>query len=315
MIAFHLPLREEPVQTLMSTARLPEGWCTVHPADRQLLESLLAGPIEYVDHPDLHEPTALAELKTRLGWPQGESPAEILSTIHPHDQRPLGSQEEVLLFKAYNLARLRFAELLAGAAGLPLSEERIAGLLGWGRVTLALRNRIAIANIGLVVSTARRMRCTVLDLQEAISAGHLALLRSIERFDCARGYKFSTYACQGIFQRILHAAEAVRNYNRRFVAEYEPSLDKADLQTQRHAEQLGDLAGALDLVWRGNKAKLSDLEREVLRCRFALGQQGNPMTLKAVGAVIGITKERVRQIQKRALAKLRSALERDFVAA
>ena len=39
------------------------------------------------------------------------------------------------------------------------------------------------------------------------------------------------------------------------------------------------------------------------------------MTLKAVGAVIGITKERVRQIQKRALAKLRSALERDFVAA
>ncbi len=68
-----------------------------------------------------------------------------------------------------------------------------------------------------------------------------------------------------------------------------------------------------------NVANLNDVEKRVIRARFALdaldSEQAQPMTLEQVGAIIGVTKERVRQIQNKALEKLRQTLEEGILAA
>jgi RNA polymerase primary sigma factor len=68
-----------------------------------------------------------------------------------------------------------------------------------------------------------------------------------------------------------------------------------------------------------NTANLNEIEQRVLRARFALGtpssEQQDPMTLEEVGQIIGVTKERVRQIQNKALEKLRKCFEDSVLAA
>ena len=68
-----------------------------------------------------------------------------------------------------------------------------------------------------------------------------------------------------------------------------------------------------------NLADLNEVEQKVIRARFALdtvdADEARPMTLEQVGQIIGVTKERVRQIQNKALEKLRQTLEEGILAA
>jgi DNA-directed RNA polymerase sigma subunit (sigma70/sigma32) len=65
--------------------------------------------------------------------------------------------------------------------------------------------------------------------------------------------------------------------------------------------------------------KLSDRQKEVLELRFGLGNEMNPIALEAIGNKWGITRERVRQLQERALKRLRIMLDNapknDFIQA
>ena len=68
-----------------------------------------------------------------------------------------------------------------------------------------------------------------------------------------------------------------------------------------------------------NRAELSDIETEVIEHRFGIKtpndkrDEPQPLTLEQVGKIIGVTKERVRQIQNKALEKIRLSLEEDFL--
>ena len=108
-------------------------------------------------------------------------------------------------------------------------------------------------------------------------------------------------------------------YRGRFPTEYDPSMEKSDfMETKREGEH-GDFMEELQGVLQQNLADLSDVEWTVIQSRFALNaasdEKPRPKTLEEVGAIIGVTKERVRQIQNKALRKLRTALEESIVAA
>jgi RNA polymerase sigma factor (sigma-70 family) len=304
-----------------AVAPAPRDLSRLDEADRYLIEKTLAEPFEYVAHPLFEQLDAEkilfggpAELRPGTTWfveTASSSPAEPGgSTLKPDVERRL--------FQRFNYARMRVAVILREYRGRRIDRQAVQRILGWLHRALMIRGRLAQANIPLVISMGKRSRFHGLDANEVISAGNFALLRSIDRFDCSRGFKFSTYACQGIIQRILHVVDSTRRYRSHFVSDYDETLERDDSSVRRHQAQEQEYVDELREVLATNRARLTSLETVVIQHRFGLGgaaEDREGRTLKEIGELMGVTKERVRQIQKRALEKLRSVMERECLAA
>ncbi len=104
-------------------------------------------------------------------------------------------------------------------------------------------------------------------------------------------------------------------YRQRFPTDFDPKLEKSNyLEVKRTAFEK-DAAEEVRRIVMENRAELSDVERTVIEHRFGLesGELEKPMTLEQVGQIIGVTKERVRQIQNKAMEKIRLQLEAHFL--
>ena len=220
----------------------------------------------------------------------------------------LSGKDEAALFLRYNYARYRLGKLLAQARSRPSRELRSQSDL-WYRRMMDCKESLARANMALVVAMAKRTRIPNAEFSELISDGNMALLRSIEKFDVSRGFKFSTYACRSILKGFNHLATKTGRYRRLFPTEYDPEMERSDRDVHRHEIERRDSLEELREVLRSERAGLSLLERRVLTHRYAIGGSSDRVrTLAEVGKAVGLTNERVRQIQNVALIKLRAAM-------
>ena len=310
----------EPVQNrtrrtsvVPSVQRPPARQLAQFDADSQkLILRLLQEPLEYVDHPRFRSPAAERILFGRMGrsrpdeWPRlwASGPTTVLAP-----------DEETRLFQQFNYARMRQVKLLRRYRRKRMPLEKLRILLSWARLAGAARCRIVESNMPLVLAMARRARPGGLDFSELISEGNFALLRSVDKFDCSRGFKFSTYACRAILKSFSRVMMRNGRYRNRFPVEFEPSLERSDHMERQRQRLEGDCVEQITAILAENRAALNDMERQVIRPRFALdavAEGASFKTLEQVGEAIGVTKERVRQIQNRALRKLRTALEEDL---
>jgi RNA polymerase sigma factor (sigma-70 family) len=286
-----------------------EPWQPIGEADRILLERILTEPIEYFDCPIFHAPEAEAVLFGRAAPTirAAESPAP---GGRKSGRRILDSSEENRLFQQFNYARLRQLRIVQKYQGrrMPLHSQR--ELLEWAKRAIQARSRIAEANTPLVMAMAKRVNMPHVDFCELLSEGNLALLRCISKFDLGRGFKFSTYACRSILKSFARVAVKTRRYRSHFPAEYDPVLDRGDLEERHHHEAEDRCLHEMRAILRSNRAALTATEQAVIRARFLPDEAAPdaPLTLKQIGRLIGVTKERARQIQNRALAKLRQSL-------
>jgi len=153
-----------------------------------------------------------------------------------------------------------------------------------------------------------------MDLGEIISEGNLALLRAIDKFRIERGFKFSTYACNAINHALGRLRKRWIRQRKRYCASYEPDYDRSDYQETRHEAHERDCVDELRQILTTNSSDLTDTEKKIIAHRFfRQHDDGKRMTLVEVGKLIGMTKERVRQIQNRALLKLRTTLDERFL--
>ena len=91
---------------------------------------------------------------------------------------------------------------------------------------------------------------------------------------------------------------------------WEPDLQKVDWNEHRQQEETQDWLEHIRVIMRDNLANLSDMEQSVIGMRFPIGQKTCKYdTLRKIGDILGLSKERIRQIQKNALAKLRQTAE------
>ena len=225
----------------------------------------------------------------------------------------LTARQEAALFLRYNYARYRLGKLVA-AQHRRKSLLRARQMVVWFCRALDSRADIVAANMALVLAMAKRTRIPNVEFGEVVSEGNMALLRSIEKFDVARGFKFSTYACRAILKGFNRLATKTGRYRQRFPTEYDPALEPSDYDVHKHEMQHADILSALREILGRNRAGLSRVERTVVRERFALGREGKRRTLAEVGGMVGLTNERVRQIQNLALGKIRTALNDAYLA-
>ena len=177
----------------------------------------------------------------------------------------------------------------------------------WAKRWKIVRDFIVEENMGLVFAMMTRFRIHSAEWDELRSEALLALLRSVEGFDPTRGVRFSTYACNAILRGLIQAERRAAKRRVRFPMEYDVSFERPGPSEDRWSELYVD---RLHRALNSDKVELTERESEILGWRFPLGG-GDAMTLEAIGDTIGLSKERVRQIQKSALTKIRAVLEAD----
>jgi len=316
------------VRKLRPTAKMPpastQRQLTPHEIER--LEKRLAEPVECIFDPSFRRATwpAVGEVveraSNRLAGPMPpDTPAEELPRPVAATQL-LSPEEERALFLRFNYCRYSVVRLLARFRGRRLTRAAARELLRWDEMAQELRTEIVRANTSLVLAMARRSRNSGVELGELVSEGNLALLRCVDKFDAARGFKFSTYACRAILASFSRAGAKAARHRTQFPTAFDPAMERSDYQETQRARIEHECVEDLKRILFENSADLSQVERKVLAARFSLGQFGakaepRRKTLDQVGDLLGVSKERVRQIQNQAMVKIRAVLEERLLAA
>lgn len=181
------------------------------------------------------------------------------------------------------------------------------------------RNKLIEANLKFVTNIARNYKGLGLSYSDLIQEGNAGLFKAVDRFDPDKGFKFISYAVNWIRQSIL---EALNKKN---------SLKSAELPTETNEEILSDEfrkdLNINDISLEDVYIDLSDDEKrrekdiiditkflltgltsreKYIVCQYNGINEKKPKTLEEIGNNLGITKERVRQINEKAMKKLRA---------
>ncbi len=224
----------------------------------------------------------------------------------------LTKEQEVCLFRRMNYLKYRAAKLRESldpkqAASSVLDEvERLQ------KQALAVKNQIIRANLRLVVSIAKRHVGSTNSFDELVSDGNMSLIRAVEKFDYARGNKFSTYATWAIMKNFARSIPTEQHQRDRFVTGHEEMFAATADRRSNETEFEHDLAQMRTSIAK-ILGRLEDRERAIIMARFGLDESGEPHTLEEVGEELGVTKERVRQLEVRAMGKLRQFADEEHI--
>jgi RNA polymerase primary sigma factor/RNA polymerase sigma factor len=174
------------------------------------------------------------------------------------------------------------------------------------------KNQIIRANLRLVVSIAKRHVGPAENFFELVSDGNMSLIRAVEKFDYSRGNKFSTYASWAIMKNFARTIPDEHRRRDRFrTSQTEMFSATEDARSDQYEQESSQIQRETQV--ERILDRLDEREQQIIISRFGLNRGHEPLTLKQVGAEMGVTKERIRQIEARALSKLRRAAEEDRI--
>src|SRR4051812_4415863 len=348
-----------PMTASLTTARPNRSGAAVVPSQRSDRESDFATDESFEDAPTGRPELTAEDL-------DAQSPAADLVRVYLNG---IGKTALLTAAQEVDLARRIEAGVFAqhvldtaAADGTDLGKQYAADLRAVVRDGARARNHLLEANLRLVVSLAKRYTGRGMPLLDLIQEGNLGLIRAVEKFDYAKGFKFSTYATWWIRQAItrgmadqartirlpVHLVEQVnklarirRDLHQRLGrdATHEELAAESGIPEEKIADLLdhardpvsldmpvgaeeeaplgdfiedGEAADAETTVishllhddLRRVLATLEEREQNVIRMRYGL-DDGQPRTLDQIGRRFGLSRERVRQIEREVMAKLR----------
>jgi RNA polymerase sigma factor (sigma-70 family) len=262
---------------------------------------LAASEIAYIGHPAFSQPKAeqwlAAQRPPERQTPARLSPSAGVAFIPGLVAAPLLSPaEERYQFLSMNFLRYQAERLRRKidprrpARGVVTEVQRLLA------EAVGMRNRIAEANVRLIVATARSLSSSVDQMSDLIGEGMLPLLRAVELFDVDRGHKFSTYATWAVRNQMLRFLRRERRHTELRRGDFDNTI--AECRTDD--EPPASTASLTKLL-----LMLSDRERRIIHHRYGLHGQPAGQSLADIGRQVGLSKERVRQLAATALDKMR----------
>jgi RNA polymerase primary sigma factor len=282
---------------------------------QERIASLGRRKVKFIDDPIYHEDAAehaiaaIVAQRDMMGGERSEEsrvPRDLPSYLQALYRTPLLSPpRERALFLAFNFHKYRFVASRRRLEPEFARARDLAELEGHLRRATDVKNQIVQANLRLVVSVARKHLRPGLSLMELVSDGNITLMRAVESFDVHKGNRFSTYATFALMKgfarsvpEMLAGRRGTGNANVQVLAEVADSRNPAGHERLLDREQVDHLLSQLD-----------ERERHVVRAHYGLiSDAAGPATYEQVGERLGLSKQRVRQIEQRALAKLRTVV-------
>ncbi len=238
---------------------------------------------------------------------KARAPRDLPAYLRSLYQIPLLTPEQELdAFRRYNYLKFKAAKLIASLDVCRVTQGQLDAVAALVGAYESLRKEIVQANLRLVVSIAKRHVGWSPRFFEVISDGNMSLLRAIERFDFGRGFKFSTYASWAIMKNFARTIPEEHYHGGRFVTGQSELLEAA-ADHRSEADSLMDRRALTDTLKTGME-NLTERERTIVTAHFGLFGRGDSATLEELGSLFGVTKERVRQIERRAMSKIRQAI-------
>jgi RNA polymerase primary sigma factor len=274
------------------------------------IRRLLEREIDFVPNRSFHDvKTERAILGTELPPERLTSAAKLPRDLPAHlarlcEAELLSASAETELFRRMNYLKFR-----ANALRSRLNPDRPnLRVLESAERLLAeatqVRGRIIRANMRLVISIVKKFVGPQNSFDDMLSDGTMSLMHAVDKFDYDRGFRFSTYAYRAIARNGYRTIMERHKENARFAPGSDEILfDVIDeresgwISEQTWTRLRSQMATMLD--------KLDRREQFIIRSRFALGAHRKVRTFQSLADRLGISKERVRQLEQRAVEKLR----------
>ena len=240
----------------------------------------------YVHHPDFPGKDARREF----------DPTDLVENPTDFDDRYM--PDEVTRDHA---RRMHYAAFRMHQARTPAELSR------WQRAYHTLRDRIVLGNRKLIYRAVRRRMTAQNRAEDMIGDCHIVLIQAVAAYNPWLGIRFSTYAYTCLVRALARMSQRLATdwLARSMSLE---SLPDGEPRGKFHPEPHAAGMVRIDEYLRDDHPLLSDREKKILARRFSMTADPADQTLEKVGLALGLSKERVRQVQASALGKLRRAL-------
>jgi RNA polymerase sigma factor (sigma-70 family) len=304
----------------MSVDRLSKRYCRTKASIYRIIgemraKRLLDQPIEFMYHASFEDADADDVIlgpvpESRDKHPAFRAPPGLPPYLAQLYSIPLLSKEqEAYHFRKMNYLKFRAARL-RDQLDVSRAKTRVMDQIERSLdEAVEVKNLLIRSNLRLVVSIAKKHVKPNGNFFEMVSDGNISLIRAIEKFDYSRGFKFSTYATWAIMKNYARSIPAEHNLLDRYrTGSEEFFMSSPDQRSDQFEQELVNHRQHEAIIQILNR--LDERERNIIMFRFGLNQDTEPQTLEQLGGRFGVTKERIRQLESRALDKLRKiALE------
>jgi RNA polymerase primary sigma factor len=289
--------------------------------NQQRAKILLAKKIEFVPSSEFLDENAKQKF---LAKPAGVEKPLVSKSIEPLDiadksllpeylkalrNTPvLNREREVELFRRYNYLKYLASETRAGIKPTGVHSDRLDEVEKYLSEAETIKKMIIDANLRLVVSIAGKHAAGEVNFQDLVSKGNFALIKTVEEFDYTRDVRFGKTASLNIAKEYAKASgkstELTREKAGSLAANIQRYLKPAE-------SDFGAVERAKHNLLQVIKDELDEREQYIIINHFGLVGtliRKNKRTLQQIGTDLGMTKERVRQLELIALQKLRNSL-------
>ena len=276
---------------------------------RLRVRQLLQADIDFIPNPEFRAGVEgddeIVETALRGAKETAKAPADLPAHLRRMCEADLLTlEQEVALFREMNFLKFRANSLRSRLDPDQVDLQAVASIESLLEKAATIRDHIVKASMRLVMSIVKKFVTPQHSFDDMLSDGIFTLMQAVEKFDYDRGFRFSTYAYRSIARNAYRSVTTAQKEEARMTRDADEWAFEQD--DDRSSSSMSDQIWAnLRELTTSLVNQLDRRERFIIRSRYALGPHRNVRTCQCLADKLGVSKERVRQLEQRAVGKLR----------